>query len=189
MPKLLNGMWSLEKRLLRWQAKDFMEKVTFKSRRCRSLSLWGELLYFILFLFGPRSCQRVQVSKQSIKKVLVEEYQNSQWLQGSFVWACAHAAPGIFLRSVQTRISVSELHYWCLWGPYGDKSNCWLIQLSTMLNVMLLHRFLKAVLSDAFSATFKQLIDVDMECDADRFHNSCSREAFPSARSTSLHKH
>ena len=38
MPKLLNGMWSLEKRLLRWQ--------------------------------------------------------------GSFVWACAHAAPGIFLRSV-----------------------------------------------------------------------------------------
>lgn len=100
MPKLLNGMWSLEKRLLRWQAKDFMEKVTFKSRRCRSLSLWGELLYFILFLFGPRSCQRVQVSKQSIKKVLVEEYQNSQWLQGSFVWACAHAAPGIFPRSV-----------------------------------------------------------------------------------------
>lgn len=121
MPKLLNGMWSLEKRLLRWQAKDFMEKVTFKSRRCRSLSLWGELLYFILFLFGPRSCQRVQVSKQSIKKVLVEEYQNSQWLQGSFVWACAHAAPGIFLRSVPN----SDIGLWAallmslgsLWRP------------------------------------------------------------------------
>lgn len=95
MPKLLNGIWSLEKRLLRWQAKDFMGKVTFKSRRCRSLR-WT----FVLFLFDPRPCQTVQLSKQSIKKVLVEEYQNSQWLQGGFVWACAHAAPGIFLRSV-----------------------------------------------------------------------------------------
>ena len=153
---------------------------------------WAFILYiyFILFLFGPRSCQRVQVPKESIKKVLVEEYQNSQWLQGSFVWACAHAAPGIFLRSVPN----SDIGLWAaLLMSLGSLRR----QIKLLIDSIIDH-----VECDASSSVsegcafrcfqcdfFKQLIDVDMECDADGFHNCCSREAFPLARSTSLHKH
>ena len=57
------------------------------------------------------------------------------WLQGSFVWACAHAAPGIFLRSVPN----SDIGLWAAilvisLGSLRRQINChWLIQTSTML--------------------------------------------------------